>query len=554
MPRKINNLTNMIIKEVSLVTDPASPGAVVLFTKRRGAADVMLKDVTDEPRDARGRWTRAAVAATGSVTGAIRQMAQALSDRAKAAAHATLGHAVSAVRTTRPRGAYPVAGGGVQFDFEHTLAGKTDKEGKEIEPGATYYTSVQIRPEHLRSAAPKAYGVPIPGYISEGTDELSQAAIAATDATDAASRAALREHSHGVAYRALGRVEQLLRNAGHSEQPAFNRSAYKPGTTEPGGRGFSSFFRAHRVDSVAPPAPPAAAAPTGQSYGQSYGQQQAARVLPALSTEGAGGVTGSGPLGIPTFQPNAVPPTWSTDAQKLNPEGKGKHTPNNHPVPLPGNHTAQTAGGWAHNYRGNFVPAGSPHVQAHIEAVHDWLTGGSEQQQGEKRDLVQRMMATPSSSNGKAFFTAEGGYVPAGNFDLQRRYASRYATEADRIETSRADAGLARQSQHKPADLFHDEQGRPITEGGGQHLIDEGGGRTSPRFPSSADVDPARITYVAPDPELSREHTGIAFGREPKPVVGMGKMFKHSRRSKFDAAALDRVQTIVKFKIRRRAS
>ena len=460
MPRKVNNLKDMVIKEVSLVTDPASPGAVVLFTKRRGA-DVMLKDVSDEPRDTRGRWTRAAVAATGSVTGAVRQMAQALSDRAKAAAHATLGHAVSAVRTTRPRGAYPVSGGGVQFDFEHTLHGT---------PGTKYHTSVQIRPEHLRGAAAQIY-VPPPAFVTEGSDSLSQAA---RTAAEAAARSASREHSHGVAYRALGRVEQVLRNAGHPEQPAFNRSAYKPGATAAGGHGFSSFFRAQRIETV-PLSAPAATTPNGQSYGQ----QQAARVMPVLSTEGAGGVVGRGPMGIPTFEPNAIPPQWANDVKKLPVEGKGRTTSNGHSIPIP-EAGARTAGGWAHYRNGIFVPSGEPHFQAHIEAVHDWLRSGNQYEQQERMAQARRMVATPSSSNGKAFFTAEGNYVPAGNFDLQRRYVSRYVNEADRIDTVRADEELARQSQRKPADLFRDEQGRQITEHSVEHSVS-----AAPRFPAA---------------------------------------------------------------------
>lgn len=522
-PRKVNNLKDMVIKEISLVTDPASPGAVVLFTKRRGGAEVQLwKDGPEgEARDARGRWTRAAVAAVGSVKGAVRQMAQAFSDRAKAAAHATLGHAVSAVKTTRPRGAYPVAGGGVQFDFEHTLAND-----------AKYHTSVQIRPEHLRSAAPRAYGG-LPGYITEGTDNLSQAAMAASEA---AAQSASREHSHGVAYRALGRVEQLLRNAGHQEQPAFNRSAYAAGQTKPGGRGFSSFFRAQRVQG-APPAP--SAAPSAPIYpGQSYGQQQAARTLamPALSTE-AGWLSERGPLGIPVIRPTAMnpggrPPAWVAEAQQVNPTGKGAKTENGHLVPL-AEATARTAGSWPYYRNGIFVPGGSPHLQEHIEAVHDWIGRGSAQEVDEKTALARRMAATPTTSNGKGYFTGEGHYIPPGNPESQGRFERRYNNEADRLDTGAADVRLATR-EHKPADLFRDEQGQPIYE-----------------KPQHAQYDPAMVRRVDPDPELSREHPGVSFGLEPRPVVGMGKSVYRSRRSKLDTPTLDRVQVVLKSKIRR---
>lgn len=131
-PTKVHDLKDMKIHEVSLVTAPASPGADILFTKAR--------DVSGEARDDRGRWTSWGTSdlVRGS-KGAARQLVRAVSDRAKVVGETVVGRTVSAVRTTRPTGAYPVRGGGVQFDFEHTLNGA----------GAKYFSSVQIRPEHV---------------------------------------------------------------------------------------------------------------------------------------------------------------------------------------------------------------------------------------------------------------------------------------------------------------------------------------------------------------------------------------------------------------------
>jgi hypothetical protein len=130
-PRKINYLKDMKINEISLVTAPACPDADVLFTKA---------DVKDEPRDERGRWTSwGSRDLVSGAKGAARELVRALSDRAKRIGEVTVSRTISAVRTTKPNGAYPVEGGGVQFDFEHTL----NREG------AKYFSSVQIRPEHV---------------------------------------------------------------------------------------------------------------------------------------------------------------------------------------------------------------------------------------------------------------------------------------------------------------------------------------------------------------------------------------------------------------------
>ncbi|MFI5380730.1 MAG: hypothetical protein ACHRHE_15635 [Tepidisphaerales bacterium] len=155
---KTNLLKDMKISEISLVTAPMCPEADVLFTKGKPAdwraiikGDVQVEkaDVAREPRDKQGRWTAAAIAAIGGKQGSYRrQVAQTFADKARSIASGTVAHTVSAVTSTRHKGANPVNGGGVQFAFEHKLADTKDVAGNTI-PGARITSSVQIRPEHL---------------------------------------------------------------------------------------------------------------------------------------------------------------------------------------------------------------------------------------------------------------------------------------------------------------------------------------------------------------------------------------------------------------------
>lgn len=168
-PREITDLEDMTIMEISLVNEPACPEADIILMKSRtslvdeaiallrpsnddliDAAVMLLKrDVTDEPRDERGRWTHAAVQLLRQASGKVSQQAidgaKFLHAQAKqAAVHVATkaGNAVrsgvQAVRTTKLTGAYPVEGGGAQFDFEHTFTS-----------GARLSNRVQIRPEHV---------------------------------------------------------------------------------------------------------------------------------------------------------------------------------------------------------------------------------------------------------------------------------------------------------------------------------------------------------------------------------------------------------------------
>jgi hypothetical protein len=155
---KLNMLKNMDINEISLVVAGMNPGADVIMTKGRpadwraaitGDIEVGKAFNAKEARDKAGKWTSAAIGAIGGKQGSYRrQVAQAFSNKARAIAHATVGHTISAVKSTRPSGANPVEGGGVQFSFEHKLADGRDIAGNTT-PGVRVTSSVQVRPEHL---------------------------------------------------------------------------------------------------------------------------------------------------------------------------------------------------------------------------------------------------------------------------------------------------------------------------------------------------------------------------------------------------------------------
>lgn len=176
MPEVINDLEDMTIMEISLVDDPACPGADVILMKRRTdlleeavsllrkkgpsklleeAVMLLKRDVGDEPRDNRGRWVHAATQLLrqggAKLTDQVREGAKFLHGQAKEAAVAVAtktGRAVrsgvTAVRTTKLTGAHAVEGGGVQFEFEHGFSS-----------GGRLETRVQVRPEHVTESATK---------------------------------------------------------------------------------------------------------------------------------------------------------------------------------------------------------------------------------------------------------------------------------------------------------------------------------------------------------------------------------------------------------------
>jgi len=146
-------LKDMKIDEISLVTAGMNQGANILFTKGKpdwrsvitGEVQVDKAFNAKEARDKTGKWTSAAIGVIGGKQGSYRrQIAQTFADKARAIATGTVGHTVHAVKTTRPTGANPVEGGGVQFGFQHELHPVPGQER-----GTRVTTSVQIRPEHL---------------------------------------------------------------------------------------------------------------------------------------------------------------------------------------------------------------------------------------------------------------------------------------------------------------------------------------------------------------------------------------------------------------------
>jgi hypothetical protein len=118
---------------------------------------------------------------------------------------------------------------------------------------------------------------------------------------------------------------------------------------------------------------------------------------------------------------------------RRSPGGSIKKDDESYPLPLPGDHTPRTVAGWA-DRGSDFIPAGRPDVHEHIEHGHDWLS-----QSAGNRAVKQASMSrvlTPKTSGGRAYFSREGWYVPAGNEDEQPRWLTKYQNESDSIEAA----------------------------------------------------------------------------------------------------------------------
>lgn len=414
---KTNLLKDMKITEVSLVTAPMCPDADILFTKGKSTdwrevikGDVVVgkaqHDTGAEPRDKRGRWTSAAIAAIGGQKGSYRrQVAQAFSDKAKAIAHATVGNTVSAVATTRPSGANPVRGGGVQFQFEHRLASSRDASGS-VTGGARVTSSVQIRPEHL-------------GAVGEGKEP---------------NKAQRALHTLHRTVHTFGR--EMVEPFGDGKKFSFLRASVHPGDLA---RTASSLFAGGGGSSGGPaPAPTSTAAPS----------------------------SGIG------WKPSAIKPSWVQDAYQLKPVGHGRRTDLSDPeapaIPLGGQHTARTAGGWAYHTReGHFIPAGRPDVQEHIERVHQDLARMPEEQ---RAGFIRNRTggAYVNVSEDKGYFTHKGDYVPPvgdqGNRAQNRlKYEQKYDKERERLASVANLHGGATQAPSPAHTLFGSH-----TPGGGR--------------------------------------------------------------------------------------
>lgn len=318
---KTNLLKDMKITEISLVTAPMCPEADVLFTKSKPSdwrsaiqGDVVVdkaRDVSQEARDKSGKWTTAAIAAIGGKQGSYRrQVAQVFADKARAIASGTVGHTVSAVTSTRHKGASPVNGGGVQFEFEHKLADTKDVNGATV-PGARITSSVQIRPEHLGK---------------HPTDKPNKA------------------------QRALHTLHRVL----HS----FNRKPVEPF----GGTKKFSFVRA----SVHP-------GDLGRSlFGQSGGGGSGGPPPVAPTSDQTGGTVRHSSGGLPVWMASAFAPKWANEITTSGPHEPAPKDKEGRLLPH-SEANFQSAGGQHYYRQGKYVPAARPDVQRGIENVHDWL-------------------------------------------------------------------------------------------------------------------------------------------------------------------------------------
>lgn len=396
MPRKVNYLKEMKINEISLVTDPACPDANVLFTKhRKGGADVLFgkRDVSNEPRDDRGRWSRMANSA--------KEQMKSVAAYAQRVAHHVIRHSGrvgSAIVSTKPNGARPISGGGVQFEFLHRLS-----------DGGRYHSSVQVRPEHLKALAGTRRTVDQNGHtVHEDVPHFLQNALSRTETilrhtgVGEVSRFGQSPAGPEFGYRSLFRVQQAPASQADREEAEHRQKVQSVRdqlrrTNElraaAGQAPVSSLFD-YRPGSGAP-APAVNSAATREHNDYESNRKQ-------------------GPFGIPLYRhpPDAGEPSWSRQARGRAPSGS---------EPL-ANSNFRDAGGKAHYYRGNLIPNARPDIQAGIAEVHDWLAA-----QG--TDVAARVKDKMREGNvhlGSAFFTHRGDFVPMGDTVFQNQIKEKY--------------------------------------------------------------------------------------------------------------------------------
>jgi hypothetical protein len=415
MAKTAQYLKDMKIHEVSLVMSPACPDADILFTKGKpdwralAVHEAIVKSgPEDEPRDEKGRWTRI----KENLVPRVKDIARSLSNRAKTAAEVTLGNTSSLVRTTRPRGAYPVEGGGVQFDFQHDVAS-----------GDRFNTSVQIRPEHVQSKTNSAF---------------ARMGITA---------------KKNPAHFALNALHRALIARGSPIKAAFVDGKIRGETTK------TPYAQAAEADARAAFIRTDADRKSRdiREGRNTFGLPQQQQSLPWVSSPNVAptstDVNRSGGFG---WQPTEIPPNWMGAAGGLRPVGYGRKTDISDAdaphIPLPGHHTARSSGGWAfHTRNGDFIPSSHPDIQEHMEAVHNELRAMSQEQ---RANFITHRVASASSSNGKGYFTQNGDYIPPVRghkpYERQREIETRYARERDRAAT------VAR---------LHGDEGTPVPGG-----------------------------------------------------------------------------------------
>jgi len=174
------------------------------------------------------------------------------------------------------------------------------------------------------------------------------------------------------------------------------------------------------------------------------------------------GTSGSGPGAPPAptsdeapsggfgWRPHEMVPAWSNRVRGRAPSGTGikvnQHDVDSPHIPLKDNHTARTAGGWAHYTEyGNFIPTGSPDIQEHIERVHQELAQKSPE---ERANFIQSHRGNASANtSGGGYFTQRGDYIPPvraldneQRAKHQRGWETRYGHEIGRRETQAAPA------------------------------------------------------------------------------------------------------------------
>jgi hypothetical protein len=429
--RRVNYLSKMKIGEVSLVMNPASPGADVLFTKAR--------DVSDEPRDDHGRWTR------------LKEGVKGLSEHAANLARTTIRQAkigTGIVTSTRPRGAHPIRGGGVQFGFSHTLS-----------DGTIYHSTVQVRPEHLEKLTPKG---------------------------NATREAVGLKPTQHILQRALARTENLLRGAGHGEVGKFGEAPVHP---EGGFRGLFRYQAQPKTEAQLTEEKHQAAVQAVKDelrrlndIRAASGLRTATNIFEARNTSGLNsGSGGGGPPRSPD-PANTITPTVGSGYGHSTNSVFGfptYHAPDTPPPNLP-------AGGQSTVYRGVYIPAARGDVMEGMKRYIDWAA-----QHPERARQAQTTLRQEKPTNGNEFFTPEGDFVPRHTVQRQQGFMRQYAEHRGTAEKS---------SVSGPARLFLDE-------GGGQLKETDLGARTEQQMHN---MFPPKEPTVTRGPTVTLEGAGSA--------------------------------------------
>lgn len=435
MSKKPSILKDMRIEEVSLVFNPASPGADILFTKHR---DIVRKFDPNQPRDDHGRWVdigREAVRGAGRrlnqeakslAVAAIehsRSIGSAAYHRAREGGGRGAAHIVSAIVSTRPTDVVPVRGGGVQFNFKHTLADKS-----------VVNSSVQIRPEHLGAEKPvEGQGFSMTGETQENPTRQGLAVF------------------HRF----------LLRNPDKKEVEPFYGKTFSYTRTEPQ----KVADKAHdaevdRLRREKREIDEKAAARQGIPY-----DEYRRRLTGNTSGSGGGGggngqqsneagVTSRGSDQFPLYEPPANEqslPNWVRRQTRANQARDSQHFN----AEVPRRDSTYNDANWRSYMLGeDLVPSARPDLQAYAHKVYEWARSARDRQRtAEEAYDKSPNTSSPETSRGKGYFMRpieiDGRtilrFVPPGTVDFQRGIEGQYQRfqkreEALSLERSRAAA------------------------------------------------------------------------------------------------------------------